>query len=243
MAVDSGGPALPDMSMMGPVSLTDSRATELPASPRATRHRASAWRDPRLLVGVVLVAGSGLLGATLLTGDETVAVWAARDALAAGEPVQTDGLVRREVRFSDQADADRYVSAGDPFPAGATLSRDVGAGELLPRAAIAPGAEAPAVEVPLRVAGEAVPQTVRTGSVVDVWVAPSPDRAAATAPDEPAELVLSEVRVLSVSRGGGALGATAERQVIVGLDEAQERGLADALAVMAGGDVVLVRKP
>jgi hypothetical protein len=226
----------------GPVSLTETRATELPASPRATRHRVSAWRDPRLLVGVVLVALSGLLGAMLLSGDATVAVWATRDALAEGEPVRSDALVRREVRFADQADADRYVAAADPLPGGATLSRDVGAGELLPRAAVAPDLEAPVVEVPLRVAAEAVPATVGAGSVVDVWVTPSPDRATATDADQAARLVLSDVRVLAVSRGGGALGAAAERQVIVGLDQAQESGLASALADMAAGDVVLVRK-
>lgn len=229
--------------MMVPVSLTETRATELPASPRATRHRASAWRDPRLLVGVVLVAGSGLLGATLLAGDATVAVWATRDALAEGEPVRADALVRREVRFSDQSDADRYLAAADTLPGGATLSRDVGAGELLPRAAIAQDQEAPVVELPLRVAAEAVPATVRTGSVVDVWVTPSPDRAATIDGDAAARLVLSDVRVLAVSRGGGALGAAAERQVIVGLDQAQEPDLAGALAEMAAGDVVLVRKP
>lgn len=229
--------------MMGPVSLTETRATELPTSPRAIRHRVSAWRDPRLLVGVVLVAGSGLLGATLLSGDATVAVWATRDALAEGEPVRADSLVRREVRFSDQSDADRYVAAADPFPGGATLSRDVGPGELLPRAAIAPEQEAPVVELPLRVAAQAVPATVRTGSVVDVWVTPSPDRATGTDADAAARLVLSDVRVLAVSRGGGALGAAAERQVIVGLDQSQESELARALADMAVGDVVLVRKP
>ena len=225
------------------MSLTETRATELPASPRATRHRASAWRDPRLLVGVVLVAGSGLLGATLRSGDATVAVWATRDALAEGQPVRADELVRREVRFADQVDANRYVAAADPLPGGATLARDVGAGELLPRSAIAPDQEAPVVEVPLGVAGEAVPATVRTGSVVDVWVAPSPDRVTANAADRAARLVLSDVRVLTVSRGGAALGAAAERQVVVGLDEAQESELASALADMAAGDVVLVRKP
>jgi hypothetical protein len=49
--------------------------------------------------------------------------------------------------------------------------------------------------------------------------------------------------VLAVSRGGGALGAAAERQVIVGLDQSQESDLAPALADMAVGGVVLVRKP
>ncbi len=226
------------------MSLTETRATEsLPGSPRATRHRGSAWRDPRLLVGVVLVAGSALVGATLLSGEETVDVWATRDALTAGEPVRADGLVRREVRFADQADADRYLTADQPLPVGASLTRDVGAGELLPRAAVAPDQRTTVAEVPLRVAGEAVPLTVRAGSVVDVWVTPDPSLAPADDAAGPARLVLEAVRVLAVSRGGGALGASAERQVIVGLDATQERGLAGALGDLARGEVVLVRTP
>ncbi len=69
--------------MMGCVSVTESRTGRtapgvLPSSPRATRHRGGAWRDPRLLVGIVLIAASGLTGAVVLGGEETVDVWAAR---------------------------------------------------------------------------------------------------------------------------------------------------------------------
>jgi len=195
-----------------------------------------------VIVGVVIVAGSGLLGATLLSDEDTVSVWATRDALAAGEPVRGDALARREVRFADQDDADRYVSAARPVPPGATAARDVGAGELLPRAAIATEAEPPVAEVPLRVAAEAVPLSVRPGSVVDVWVTPLPDRAA-VGDAGPADLVMSGVRVLAVSHGGGAFGAATERQVVVGLDQSQESDLDEALAAIAGGDVVLVRTP
>ena len=42
-----------------------------------------AWRDPRLWIGVVLVAASVVAGARLLAAaDDTVQVWAAVDALA-----------------------------------------------------------------------------------------------------------------------------------------------------------------
>ena len=168
----------------GAVSLSTeprARGAEVPGSPPATRHRAGFWRDPRLVVGVALVAVSALLGATLLGGaDATVGVWAARDALARGQTVGPDDLVRREVRFADQADADRYVSAGSPLPDGAVLLRDVGPGELLPRAALGAGRGAGQVEVPLSVPAEAVPATRATGSVVDVWVTADPSLAAAT---------------------------------------------------------------
>jgi hypothetical protein len=226
---------------MGGMTLTDSRA--LPASPRATRHRASVWRDPRLLVGVVVVAASGLAGALLLTGEETVEVWAVRDDLSAGRQVGLDALERREVRFADQAAADRYVSADHRLPADATLVRDVGAGELLPRRALVVGERPDVLEVPLTVPGESVPATVRPGSVVDVWVAPGPEGALGDEAAGRAALVLEEVRVVSLSRGATALGPAAARQVIVGVGPSQEAGLPEALARLSSGDVVLVRRP
>jgi hypothetical protein len=78
---------------------------------------------------VALVAVSALLGAVLLGGGQaTSAVWAARTALAEGQPVLPEDLVRREVRFAEPADRDRYLSAEQPLPGSGVLVRDVGAG-------------------------------------------------------------------------------------------------------------------
>lgn len=227
---------------------TDPRArgAELPASPPATRHRAGFWKDPRLAVGVALVAVCALLGATVLGGaDATVGVWAARVPLTDGQALVAGDLVRREVRFTADGDANRYVSADAPLPAGTVLTRDVGPGELLPRATLGTTDRAAAVEVPLSVPTDAVPATLRPGSVVDVWVTPDPDLAAdvSAAKDAGSVLVLGRVRVLSVSRAGGALGPTASRQVIVGVEPSQEDALPAALAQLARGSVVLVRRP
>lgn len=227
---------------------TDPRAsgTGLPGSPPAARHRAGLWRDPRLAVGVALVAVCALLGATVLGGaDATVGVWAARVPLTGGQALAPADLVRREVRFADGADADRYVSADAPLPAGTVLTRDVGPGELLPRTTLGSTGRAAAVEVPLSVPTDAVPATLRAGSVVDVWVTPDPDLAAdaSAAGDAGSVLVLGRVRVVSLSRAGGALGPTATRQVIVGVEPSQEDALPTALAQLARGSVVLVRRP
>lgn len=222
------------------------RAADAPGSPPATRHGARAWKDPRLAVGVALVAVCALLGASVLGGaDATVGVWAARVPLTDGQALTADDLVRREVRFADQTDADRYVSANGALPAGTVLARDVGAGELLPRAALGTAGRAAAVEVPLSVPTEAVPATLRPGSVVDVWVTPDPDLAAdvSRAEDADSVLVLGRVTVLSVSRAGGSLGPSAVRQVIVGVEPGQEDLLPGALAQLARGSVVLVRRP
>lgn len=227
---------------------TDSRArsADLPGSPPATRPRAGFWKDPRLAVGVALVAVCALLGATLLGGaDATAGVWAARAPLVEGQAVTAADLVRREVRFADQTDADRYLSADAALPAGAVLARDVGPGELLPRGVLGGGSTEAAVEVPLSVPTDGVPATLRPGSLVDVWVTPDPDVAADVSATRAAEssLVLARVKVLSFSRAGGALGPSATRQVIVGVEPGQEDALPVALAQLARGSVVLVRRP
>lgn len=224
-AVPSGGPA-------GPVS------------PAATRGRPSPWRDPRLAVGIALVAASALVGALLLGGEEgTVGVWAARDSLSAGQPVGPADLVRREVRFSDQRDADHYLPADVDLPAGAVLGRDVGPGELLPRAAVAPDRGIRLLEVPVTVEAGAVPMTVRTGSYVDVWVTPDPSMAPAGRGPGQSTPAFQDVVVLALSRGGGALGPSPTRQVVLGVPVDQERLLPTALAELATGSVVLVRSP
>ena len=170
-------------------------------------------------MGVVIVAVCALLGATLLGGsDATVGVWATRRAMTAGETVTAADLVRRDLRFADQRDADAYLSADAPPPVGATLARPVGAGELVPRAALGSAASGSLTEVPLSVDSEAVPSTLRVGAVVDVWV--TPDRATdASGPSDGSAaprsaLVFDDVAVLSVPRTGSSLGPTATRQVI-----------------------------
>lgn len=197
-----------------------------------------------MAVGVVLVAACALLGATLLGGsDDTVGVWAARRAMNAGESVSADDLVRRDVRFADQHDADTYLSADTPLPSGATLVRAVGAGELVPRGALGAAGSQALTEVPLSVDSEAVPSTLRVGAVVDVWV--TPDRPAdASGPvdgsDAPRSvLVFDDVAVLSAPRTGSSLGPTATRQVIVGVAEDQRSRLPTSLAALAGGSVLL----
>lgn len=217
----------------------------VPVSPPATRAARSGWRDARLFVGVALVAVAALLGATVAGDRDTTAVWATRGALAEGQTIEAEHLVARELRFGDAADASRYVAADGPVPEGLTLTRDVGAGELLPVAALGDGTQA-LLEVPLTVAAEAVPATVRAGSVVDVWVTPDPDLgtgAAGAGAEGDSVLVFAAVRVVAVSRAGGALGPTATRQVIVGLEPGEKATLPQALGRLARGDAVLVRTP
>lgn len=234
--------------MIVPVSIsTRSRPEDLapPASPSATRARRSRWADPRLFVGVALVAGAALLGASVVGDQDTTAVWAARVPLAEGQALEREDLAVRELRFADPTDAARYVGAQEPVPEGLTLTRDVGVGELLPLAALGDDAQA-LLEVPLTVPAESVPATVRAGSVVDVWVTPDPALVTGegASPDSVDSVrVFAAVRVVAVSRPGGALGPAATRQVIVGMEPNTQAVLPEALGRLARGSVVLVRTP
>lgn len=213
-------------------------------SPAAVRHGRAAWRDPRLVVGVLLVAGSVLLGARLLAhADDSVTVWALRHDVGAGSRIGPDDVVPRHVRFFDAADADRYVAGSTALRSESVVTRDLGAGELLPRAALGTDATRPALEVPFSVVGDGLPVSVHPGSVVDVWVTPgqsTTDRAAG----EPARSVrvFDDVTVLAVPAEGTALGPSSTRQVVVAVPPDKETALSAALARAATGTVVVVKQ-
>jgi hypothetical protein len=222
-----------------PVNGVLAAAGDVPVSPPAARAPGRSWRDPRLVVGVVIVAVSVLLGARLLaSADDTVAVWSVAADLPAGSVLSAADLEQVHLRFGTPEVAGRYLPADTALPAGSVLTREVVAGELLPRAAVGSGEQPDLAEVPLAVAAEAVPTTLRAGEVVDVWVTP-----AGLAGQVPrAVQVLERVRVVAVPRSSSALGPSATRQVVVGLEAADETRLATALARLADGTVVVVRR-
>src|SRR3954447_17653695 len=169
------------LGMMSPVALNLGETTATaPAGgvaphghdvPPALRAHRPGWRDPRLWIGVVLVAASVVVGARVLAAaDDTVQVWAAAGDLGAGQRVEADDLVAQRVRFADADALGGYFTVGDALPAHPELTRSVGRGELLPRAAVGTPDETGLVEVPIAVEPELVPPDVASGDVVDVYV-------------------------------------------------------------------------
>ncbi len=212
--------------------------SDVPVPPPAVRLVRPGWRDPRLMVGVLLVCASVLLGARLLaTGDDMVAVWAARAPVAAGARLQQEDLQATRVRFASAADAGRYLSADRPLDGPLVATRDLGAGELLPAAAVDAGA--PALrQLPLTLPAGAVPPGARAGARVDVYVVPRESGAAAG--DAGGRLVLEDVPVLALGRGGVG-GPEAPRQVVVGVGRSTDvRVVVDALG---RGTALLVGRP
>src|SRR5436190_5611143 len=85
----------PERGQNDPVNLG---ITDVPAARRAST---PGWRDPRLWIGLAIVAASIVAGALVLgTSDDTVPVWAAADPLGSGHVLTADDLVVRRVRFT-----------------------------------------------------------------------------------------------------------------------------------------------
>src|SRR5690242_3116816 len=68
---------------------------------QAARTRRPGWRDPRLWVGVAIVAACVAIGARVLgSADETVGVWAVRADAGTGAILSRDDLEVRRVHFA-----------------------------------------------------------------------------------------------------------------------------------------------
>lgn len=219
----------------------------LAGSPTAQRSSRPGWRDPRLWVGVVLVAGSVVAGARIIgAADDTVPVWAAEADLGAGTPLAEDDLVRRQVRFSDGDDLAAYLRADEPLPDGQLL-RAVGSGELLPRAAVGSAAQSGTVQLPIAVEPEQVPPSVDAGAVVDVYVvAPAglgagPGGASGRAGGE-VEPALAGASVVAAPPIEESFGTTGRRQLVLAVPEADAQRFFGLLGAADQATVTVVRR-
>jgi hypothetical protein len=213
------------------------RADPTPGGPVPRRVRPPRWLDLRLVLGVLLVLGSVLLGARVVTAaDATVPVWSAAGDLAAGTVLTAEDLVAVSVRLDDVAD--QYL-ATTTRPAGRVLGRAVRAGELVPRSALEEATGLVQLALPVQ-AGQ-VPPSLARGQVVDVYAVAAPAVGATASTGGDVDLVVSGAPVQAVAgRGDGVLStATTTVQVVVAVpaDEAD-----DVLGAVGGrGLVVVVR--
>lgn len=212
----------------------DRMVAEPAVSPPVKRLRRARWADPRMLVGLLIVAGSVVAGARLFTvADDTVAVWSVRADQRAGTPVSADDLGTVDVRLGDGAAS--YVPAGEPVEPGQVWAHDVHAGELLAVGATEPADAAEVGELPVTVSSGALPSDLSEGDRVDVWVS------AAAQTTAPAELVLEQMRVLSVSGASATVGEAGGHRVLLALEDDPTR-IGDALGAISSGEVTLVRR-
>ena len=211
--------------------------------PSATRLSAPGWRDPRLWVGVAIVAASVLLGTRVLAAaDDTVAVWVLAEDAGVGEVLAPDDLVAERVRFADDEALDRYLTVDEALPGGLQLLRGLGAGELLPRAALGEAGPTDTFEISLPLAPLLVPPSVTSGSVVDVYLSDrsaSGERRAAGSAVGPA---LSEVRVVDAPPPEEAFAVGGDRQVVLAVDADAVADFYAALDALGDPVVTVVRR-
>src|SRR5690554_2394750 len=89
-------------SVMATSTAPPRSAPALPAPP-ATRLRRPSWRDPRLVVGLLLVAVSVAAGSWVVTSAQAATpVWVARGTLTPGTQLSTEHLVAADVRLGSE---------------------------------------------------------------------------------------------------------------------------------------------
>ncbi len=207
-------------------------------SAMASRLHHRPWRDPRLLIGVLLVLGSTILGARLVAAaDDTVRYWALDRAVAPGDSVRAADLVAVRVHLSSKVSAN-YVRADEEFPEplDALQWGERGtAGSLVERASLLPKSKLGRSQLPLSVVAGASPADLARGDLVDVWVGPGPG----DEPEDKAVRVLEAVRIVETGDESASLGGSLAQTVLVDVADTQLEG--SVIGTVASGHVTLVR--
>ncbi|QNE15181.1 hypothetical protein [Pseudarthrobacter sp. NBSH8] len=172
------------------------------AATTGARLRPPSWKDPRLLVGVLLVLAS-VVGVISLVGsaDQTTEVYAARDSIAVGEKLTADNVVRTKVRLGETEQ--HYVTVEAGLPDGLVAVQRIGKHQLVPKESLATVDTLDRKPVAVTV-DEALPPQAVAGTRVDVWVA-LPD--ARNGFSEP-KLLLPRAEIAQVTAGSTALGSS-----------------------------------
>ncbi|WP_417218914.1 hypothetical protein [Arthrobacter sp.] len=179
-------------------------ATEAEHAGPARRLRKPGWKDPRLLVGILLVVVSVAGVLTLVSvQNQTVPMYVARQDIALGQKIDADALRVVDVRLDTVQD--RYLAADEPPAADLHANTLIRGGELLPLAAV--GGRDPQGRKPLSVElPQELPVAVGVGTRVDVWAAERGSNS--TTYGEPKRLLqsveVSSVRELDSGFGGSS---------------------------------------
>ena len=142
-----------------------SLATAVPAS--APRLKKPSWKDPRLLLGLLLVLASVAgVSALVASQDHTIQVLAASREIPVGSVLEADDFDVVQVSLGGLAGT--YMSAADPFPENAVAGTIIRRGELLSRADLVKAEDLDRKPLGLDVQSP-LPSGIRAGDRVDVW--------------------------------------------------------------------------
>ncbi|MFC4394739.1 MULTISPECIES: hypothetical protein [Micrococcaceae] len=202
------------------------------SSATAARLKRPSWKDPRLLVGVLLVLAS-IAGVIFLVGsaDRSTEVYAAREGIAVGERLTQENVVRAKVRLGDTEQ--HYITVAAGLPQDVVAMQRIGKNQLVPRASLGAVDQLNRKPVALTVE-QTLPSQAVAGARVDVWVA-QPD--AKNGFSEP-KLILPGAEIAEVANGSTALGSSKTTVLMVLVEDKQMPALLGAQANEAKISVV-----
>ena len=196
------------------------------------RLKEPSWKDPKLIVGILLVLAS-VVGVTSLVGaaDQTAEAYTAREAIAVGETLTVDKLNRVKVRLGDLEQ--HYLTPATGVADGLVAAQRIGKDQLVPRGSFgqADGLDRKPVAVTI---DEVLPAQAVAGSRVDVWVALPDARNGFSQPT----LLLPGAEIAQITPGGTALGSARSTVVMVLVADTQMPDLLGAQANKAKISVV-----
>lgn len=173
------------------------------------RLKKPSWKDPRLLVGLLLVLAS-VVGVVSLVGaaDQTTDVYVARDAIDVGERLTADNTARAKVRLGELEEL--YISGEGGLPDGLVAVQRIGKDQLLPKESLGKPDELDRKPVAITI-DEPLPDQALAGSRVDVWVAQPDTRNGFSEPS----MLLPGAEIAQVTPGSTALGSSRSTVLMV----------------------------
>ncbi|GAA1913788.1 flagellar protein FlgA [Arthrobacter gandavensis] len=140
--------------------------TAAPAAP-APRLKKPSWKDPRLLLGLLLVLASVAgVSALVASQDHTIQVLAASREIPVGSVLEADDFDVVQVSLGGLAGT--YMAAAEALPENAVAGTIIRRGELLSRADLVKAEDLDRKPLGLDVQSP-LPSGIRAGDRVDVW--------------------------------------------------------------------------
>jgi hypothetical protein len=202
--------------------------------PTVARLPRARWLDARLLLGILLVLGSVIVGARVVSSaDHTVAVWSVTADLGPRVTLGAGDLRQRRVHVD--GDQSTYLTVAAGSPVGLVVTRPLSRGELLPRTAVAPSG-ATEIRKVLVATDPLAAGVLHRGDAVDVYRV---EEGGPGARPPAARLVLSRATVDRVHTGGKGLGGSGVGAgVVLVVDDSD---VPTVLAAQAGARLDLVQ--
>ncbi|GAA1049778.1 flagellar protein FlgA [Arthrobacter russicus] len=202
-------------------------------TPATNRLKRPSWRDPRLLVGILLVLASVAAVVSLLAGaDRTTEVFIAKRDIPVGQKITEDLLDRGRVRLDPVQE--RYQLAAEGLPSNGFAVQRIPQGELLPKSSIDEAASVDRSPIAFSL-DENLPAGAKVGSRVDVWASRPDVRSGGF--NEPVRL-LAGAEISQLENRSGGLGSNRSTSVYVLVGKQQMPQILDSLANNAKISVV-----